>query len=83
MSNSPSSVPRVRKPRSVAIAVPVKLTFPSRYRYQFPPPDEVAFNVDQLAFALQYFAWVIVLFLATAGFAAFVLVPIAGRFLSA
>jgi len=81
MSDSPSSVPRVRKPRRTAIAVPVKLTFPSRYRYQFPPPDDESFEVNKIAFALQYFAGVFVLFVGTAGFTAFVLVPVAGLFL--
>lgn len=87
MSDSPSSVPRVRRARSIAIAAnegaPVHLTFPSRFRYQFPPPDEEQFDVDQVAFAGQYFLAVFVLFIATAAFAAFVLVPLVGRVLSA
>ncbi len=87
MSDSPSSVPRVPRPRETgpqpADAKPVVYKVPSRYDAQFPSPDDEFGDVDQVAFAGQYFAWVFVLFIATAGFAAFVLVPMVGRFLSA
>lgn len=87
MSDSHSSVPRVPRPKAVALAQveakAVRYSVPSRYDAQFPPPDEEFGDVDQVAFAGQYFAWIFVLFIATAGFAAFVLVPVVGRFLSA
>lgn len=89
MSDNPfdgsrGSVPPVRRPRDNAAAPKsVRYTLPSRYEARFPPPDEEFDEVDQVAFAGQYFAYVFVLFMATAGFAAFVLVPMVGRFLSA
>ena len=86
MSDSPSSVPRVPRPKvtgvSRAEAEPVRYTVPSRYDARFPPPDDEHDHVDQVAFAGQYFALVFVLFIATAWFAAFVLVPVVGLVLS-
>jgi hypothetical protein len=80
MSKSQSTVPAV--PRSKAPA-PVKLTFPSRYNHRFPDPDDEPFDsVNQLEFGLQFFAFVIGVFILTAGFAAFVLVPAVGSLLS-
>ncbi|MEQ1695185.1 MAG: hypothetical protein ABL901_05015 [Hyphomicrobiaceae bacterium] len=87
MSENPSSVPLVRRPRGTGPkpldAVPVRYTVPSRYDAQFPPPDDEHDDVDQVAFAGQYLGFVILLIVATAGFAAFVLVPMVGVFLSA
>lgn len=81
MSDSPSSVPQV--PRPVAHAGHTPLKFPSRYRYRFPPPDEEPYDgVNQVEFAAKYFAAVFVLFIGMAGFAAFVLVPLVGQFMS-
>ncbi len=87
MSDSPSSVPRVRRPKDTGTKPPdarlVRYTVPARFDAQFPPPDSERDEVDQIEFAGQYFRFVFVLILATAGFAAFVLVPMVGRFLSA
>jgi hypothetical protein len=89
MSDNPfdgprGSVPLVRRPRDKAAAPkPVRYTVPSRYEARFPPPGEEFDEVDQVEFAGQFFRFVFVLFIATAGFAAFVLVPMVGRFLSA
>jgi hypothetical protein len=83
MSDSPSSVPLVRRRRESVAKAAVLYTVPSRYDVQFPPPDDEHDDVDQVAFAGHYFLSVFVLFMATAGFAAFVLVPLVGLFLSA
>ena len=86
MSDSPSSVPRVPRPKETGLArfeaKPVRYSVPTRYDVQFPPPDAEHDDVDQVAFAGHYFAWVFMLFMATAGFAAFVLVPMVGLFLA-
>ena len=81
MTNT-SGVPRVRRSRP-ARPQPVKLTFPSRFESRFPPPDDEPFDsVNQVEFGLQFFAFVLAMFIATATTAAFVLVPLIGTLFS-
>ena len=84
MSDSPSSVPQVPRPKAGSerppAIVPVKLKFPSRYRYRFPAPDDEPFDsVNQVEFAAQYFACFVAMVIVLAALAAFVLVPIVGQ----
>ncbi len=80
----PATVPAVaRRTSRTEAPIPVKLKFPSRYSYRFPAPDDEPYDsVNQLEFGAQFFAFVIAVFILTACFAAFVLVPAVGTLLS-
>jgi hypothetical protein len=53
--------------------------FATRYDLLFPRPDDLVEEVNQVAFALQYFTFVIGIALSAAAMAAFVLVPMVGQ----
>jgi hypothetical protein len=81
MVDGSSGVPKVTRPAGLP---PARLTVPSRYDHQFPgPDDEIWEGVDQVEFGASYFLFVLALFLGTAGFAAFILVPVVGLILGA
>jgi hypothetical protein len=81
-----SGVPKIKRAKSAA-RLPIskacnsqKLKFPSRFRHNFPAPDDEPFDgVDQMEFAVQYLVFVVAVFIVTALVAAFIFVPFVGR----
>ena len=75
MPKRSTSVPQVPRP-----APPIETR---SYSFQFPARDDGQFDeIDQVAFAVQYFVSVAVMVVGLGTFAAFVLVPLAALFFS-